>query len=87
MEPVIKDHIFYDYIHIKCPELRKLLRQKVNQWLLRDEVKSRMGIREMISKVYRALWGDENEVKLAVVRVAYVWDYAKEDIELCTLNG
>lgn len=46
-----------------------------------------MGIRGMISKAYRAFWGDKNELNLTIVIVAYVWEYAKKDIELYTLNG
>lgn len=45
-----------------------------------------MGIKGMLSKVYRVLWGDENELNLTVVIVAYAWEYAKKDIKLCTLK-
>ena len=42
------------------------------------------GIRGVISKVYGAFWGHENELNLTVMTVAYICEYTKKSLN-CTL--
>ena len=63
---VLKDHILYDSIYMKCPD-RKIHRDKVDEWLLRDG-----GVGESGHEGCRAgtVLEDESVLKWIVVMVA-----------------
>ena len=74
-KPVMKDHIIYDSINVKCPEQVNVERRKVDQWLLWAGAEEGQGT---IAKGYGiSSEGDKNVLKLIVVSVVQLCEYSK----------